>query len=85
MFPALQEGVVGFGIVCFDSGLRRLFFGREIDRERGNNFLSDLILHGKDIIKRSVVALRPHMSAGGCIDELGVDPHLFTGTAHAAF
>src|SRR5262249_10495767 len=49
------------------------------DRER------DLVLQGKDVVKRAVVALGPEMRTGVRLNELTGDTHAIAGLAHATF
>ena len=58
---------------------------RELELQRGHDLLHDLILQGKDVCERTVVALGPEVSAGGGVDQLRDDAHLIAGFLHTAF
>src|SRR5215831_13753437 len=51
---------------------------------RGDDGLSNLVLHGEHIDKTAVVAFRPDMAAGGSIIKLRRDAHAVAAFAHAA-
>ena len=61
----------------------RLFLGAKCYGKGGHDSLRDPVLKREDICQRSVVSIRPDESAGGGIDELGVDAHPVTGPANA--
>ena len=60
------------------------FRARQIDRKGRHNLAGDLVLHVEDGVGRAVVTLRPELSAGDGVYQLGVDPHLAVALAHAA-
>src|SRR4029434_902678 len=43
--------------------------------KRLHNLADDFIYRREDIGKVPVEAIRPDMTASGCIDQLGIDPH----------
>ena len=45
----------------------------------------DLLLRSEDVLGRPLVALRPDVSAGGRVDQVGIDPQRAVGPLHGAF
>ena len=50
-----------------------------------NDRPGNLVLNSEDVLQLAVVTLRPTVSAGNSIDELGADADAITGAADAAF
>ena len=59
--------------------------GIELRLDRRDHGLGDFVLHGEHVGEIAVVALRPEVTAGGDVDELGGDAHMVAVLAHAAF
>ena len=45
----------------------------------------DLVLHGEDVVDRTIESERPDVAAGRCVDQLGGDSQSVTRAVHAAF
>src|SRR5215831_9459286 len=54
-------------------------------RDGADNAAGDLVLNGKDVLKRTVVALGPDVMAARSVDKLRGDANAIAGFAHAAF
>ena len=61
------------------------FFGKELDLERGDDRLRDLVLQREDVGKIAIVAFRPDVLVVRAVDQLRGDPHAIARFAHAAF
>ena len=85
MLHPRKKVVIGFQVVRGLRTMNPLLLQRELEFQRRHDLLHDLILQGKDVFERTVVALGPQMIAGGGIDQLRGDPHLIVSFAHAAF
>ncbi len=59
--------------------------GVELRLDRRDDGLGDFVLHGEHVGEIAVVALRPEVTAGGHVDELGRDADVVAVLAHAAF
>ena len=59
--------------------------GVELRLDRRDDGLGDFVLHGEHVGEIAVVALRPEVTAGGHVDELGGDADVVAVLAHAAF
>src|SRR5262245_18933826 len=57
----------------------------DLDRQRSDDVLGDLVLQREDVSHFAVVALGPDVIAGCRIHELGRDPHAIGGALDAAF
>ena len=57
---------------------------RQVERERADNVLRHVVLHGEDVGQVAIETLRPQMSARGRVDELRGDPYPVAGLADAA-
>ena len=57
---------------------------KQLELERGDHRLRDLVLHREDVGELAVVGLRPEVVAVGGADELGCDADLVAGLAHAS-
>src|SRR6188472_4046316 len=56
----------------------------ELRLDRADDRLRYLVLHGKDVGQRAIVAARPDVLAAAAVDQLGADTNLFAGAPHAA-
>ena len=45
--------------------------------------MRDVVLNGENVVERAIVALRPHLGAGGAVDQPGGDPDPVAGAADA--
>src|SRR5262249_12901726 len=54
-------------------------------RDGADNAAGDLVLNGKDVLKRAVVALGPDMVAARRVNKLRGDANAIAGLPHAAF
>ena len=71
--PPAQAEVIGLQ-VCWPIPLLQASRGQLADK-RLHDLADDFVLRGEDIGEVSVEAIGPDMAAGGCIDQLGIDPH----------
>ena len=82
--PRHEEELVGLGVrrgALLDG---RTLLGQELEFERCDDGLRDVVLDGEDVVERAVVALRPDLRVGGRLEQLRRDPHAIAGLAHAA-
>ena len=84
LHPA-QDVVIGFQVVRAFAHDPSLLLQGELEFQRRHDLLYDLVLQGKDVCERTVVALRPQVPAGGGVDQLHGDSHLLVCLAYAAF
>src|SRR5262249_37505174 len=56
-----------------------------LDGQRANDLLRDVVLHGEDVARVAVVALRPQVIARLRVHQLRGDPHAAARSLHAAF
>ena len=85
ILPRHQIEVVGLGVVRAALLDRLLLFRQQLELQRRDDRLRDLVLHGEDVGEVAVVALGPDVAAACAVDQLGGDPHPVPGLAHAAF
>ena len=84
VLPALQEGVIGFGLLGL-SVRNTLFFAlRELYREDRNDLARDPVLQSEHVGEQSVIAVCPNMPATSCVDQLNVDSQFVARTAYTA-
>src|SRR6188472_3532680 len=59
--------------------------GRELEFQRRDDRVRELVLEIEDVAEVAIVALSPEMKAGRSIDQLGIDPDAFSCSSGAAF
>ena len=81
---ALQEQFVGLGVVGVALEHRGTFLAEQLQLQGRHDRQGDLVLQLEDIAHLAVVALRPHLIAIGCVDQLHGDPEAIAGAPDAA-
>ena len=80
-----KKELIGFGARGAAVLDRLLLFGQQLELQRLDDRLGDLVLQREDVVEVAVVALGPDVAAGRAVDELRGDAHAVAGFAHAAF
>src|SRR5271154_7346265 len=62
----------------------KIFRCVDLRLDRGNNSVSDLVLHREHVGETAIVALCPDVAAGGDVVELGGDAYAIAALSHAA-
>ena len=83
MLPALQKHVVRLRIPGSSARNALSVILGQFHGQGGDHIARDFVLKSENVLQVSVVAIRPHVTAGRCVDELRVDPYLGTAATHA--
>ena len=84
LLSATQKAVIRFQVVGLLGREPLLVALRQVERERADNLLRHVVLHGEDVGQVAIETLRPQMSARGRVDKLCGDPYPVAGLADAA-
>ncbi len=82
--PAAQVVFVGLRVRGGARGDRLALLGQQLQLERRDHVLRDLVLERKDIGEFAFEALRPEMIGAERVDQLHIDADLLAGFLHAA-
>src|SRR5262245_23171452 len=85
MVPTAQERFVSCRYVGFLLRNRHLLVRRQPDRKRICCAVHYLVLEGKDVGKRAIEPLRPHMTSSQSIDEVRIDSDPVSSALHTPF
>src|SRR5215831_8920773 len=84
MSPRLNSDFVSAEIAGARSGRLRSLGNLDLWCDRGDNGLCYLLLYCKDVLQHAVVALRPDVIAGQCVDQLAGHTYPIRRLAYAA-
>jgi hypothetical protein len=83
--PGAQPAFIGFDVLGAAALDVLLFDAAELDRQRLDDLVHDLVLCGEDVVQLAVEAVGPQMAAALGVDQLGGDAHAVAGLADRAF
>src|SRR4249919_1305625 len=84
LLSATKKAVICFQVVGLLGCEPPLITLRQVERERADDVLRHVVLHGEDVGQVAIETLRPKMSARSYVDELRCNPHPVAGLADAA-
>jgi hypothetical protein len=85
VLPALEHHVVGLDVVRTSPRNAIALVLRQFDGQCLGDVARDRVLQREDILELAVVAVRPDVRAGRCVEELRVDADALALAAYAAF